>query len=181
MSHRVFRFPVTHPQRGSALIISLIFLLLLTIIGVAAMQSATLQERMSGNTRDRGLAFQAGEAALRAAEDVLGDAVLPTFNNSSPGFRQQLNQSGNASYWENTYVWNATAGANSGARQYTGHTFVGVAEQPKFVVEQLPAVAKVGESVKLGQLEESGYYRVTARAVGATPESFVILQSVFKR
>jgi len=43
-------------------------LLLLTIIGAAAMRDTNLQERMAGNMRDHNLAFQAAEAALRFAE-----------------------------------------------------------------------------------------------------------------
>lgn len=181
MSNRIRYLSSSAVPKGSALILSLVFLLLLTIIGVASMQSATLQERMSGNTRDRNLAFQTAEAALRGAEDVLGLAVLPTFNNSTAGYRQQLAKSGSGTYWLNDYNWTAGAGANSGSQQYTAHTFTGVAAPPRFVVEQLPAVAKVGESVKLGQLEEGGFYRVTTRASGATTETSVILQSVFKR
>lgn len=59
-------------QKGAVLLISLIFLILLTLIGVTAMQTTTLQERMAGNVRDLNLAFQASEAALRA-----GEAWLP--------------------------------------------------------------------------------------------------------
>ena len=68
------RAPLTHPhvrlrQAGIALVVALVFLLVLTILGVTAMQSATLQERMAGNVRDRNVGFQAAEAALRAGED----------------------------------------------------------------------------------------------------------------
>lgn len=58
-------------QRGTVLIIALVFLLLMTLVGIAAMQGTTLQERMAGNHRDRNLAFQAAEAALREGEDWL--------------------------------------------------------------------------------------------------------------
>ncbi len=34
-----------HRQRGMALLVSLVFLLLLTLIGLSSMQSATLQEK----------------------------------------------------------------------------------------------------------------------------------------
>src|SRR3546814_12468600 len=60
-----------HMQNGSALIISLVFLLILTMIGIASIQDSTLQERMAGNERDKNLAFQAAEAALRVGEDHL--------------------------------------------------------------------------------------------------------------
>ncbi len=55
-------------QTGSALIISLVFLLLLTVLGLSAMQSSTLQEKMAGNAAEKNRAFQLAEAALRAGE-----------------------------------------------------------------------------------------------------------------
>lgn len=55
-------------QRGVALIVALILLLLITILGISGLRSAQLEERMSGNTYDRALAFQAVESALRVAE-----------------------------------------------------------------------------------------------------------------
>lgn len=59
-------------QHGGALITGLIMLVALTLLGITVLQSANLQERMSGNTRDRNLALQAAEAALRDAEyDIL--------------------------------------------------------------------------------------------------------------
>jgi type IV pilus assembly protein PilX len=58
-------------QRGVALIVALVLLLIVTLIGVAASQSTLLQERMSANSYDRSLAFQRGEAALRAAETAI--------------------------------------------------------------------------------------------------------------
>lgn len=57
----------TH-QSGAVLVVSLIMLLLLTVIGVAGVQTTSLEERMAGNNRDRNLAFQSAEAALRAGE-----------------------------------------------------------------------------------------------------------------
>jgi type IV pilus assembly protein PilX len=58
-------------QRGVALIVALILLVVATLIGLAASRGTMLQERMSGNTYDRSLAFQRSEAALRAAEAAI--------------------------------------------------------------------------------------------------------------
>lgn len=55
-------------QQGAVLAIALIFLLLITIISISAIQTATLQEKMSGNMKDRSLAFQAAESAMRDGE-----------------------------------------------------------------------------------------------------------------
>jgi type IV pilus assembly protein PilX len=56
-----------HNEKGVALLTSLIFLVVLTILGLAGMRSTTMQERMSGNLRDQSVATQAAEAALRDA------------------------------------------------------------------------------------------------------------------
>lgn len=60
-------------QRGIALVVALILLVVATLTGMAGIRSATLQEKMSGNMYDRSLAMQAAEAALRAAEDLIAD------------------------------------------------------------------------------------------------------------
>lgn len=63
-------------QAGMALPIALVMLLISTMVGLAAIRSATNQEKMSANMYDRSLAYQAAEAALRAAEE----AILSTAN-----------------------------------------------------------------------------------------------------
>jgi len=65
-------------QGGVALFVSLIFLLLLTIIGVSAMKSATLQEKMAGNTRFKTISFEYAEAGLRE-----GEGFIAALNNSA--------------------------------------------------------------------------------------------------
>lgn len=55
-------------ESGAALIVALIMLLLISIVGVSAMQTTTMEEKMAGNLRDRHVAFQAAEAALRQGE-----------------------------------------------------------------------------------------------------------------
>ena len=55
-----------HKQRGVALFISLVLLLILTIIGISAVQTTSLEMRMTRNQYDATLAFQAAESARRA-------------------------------------------------------------------------------------------------------------------
>ncbi|MDZ5432599.1 PilX N-terminal domain-containing pilus assembly protein [Pseudomonas fluorescens] len=58
-------------QRGMALLVSLVFLLLLTLIGISSMQNATLQEKMASSVSLRNQSFQAAEAALRVGESAV--------------------------------------------------------------------------------------------------------------
>ncbi|KJZ67200.1 pilus assembly PilX family protein [Pseudomonas fluorescens] len=70
--------PVTpHAQRGMALLISLVFLLLLTLIGLSSMQNATLQEKMAASVTLRNQSFQGAESALRVGESAV---QLETFS-----------------------------------------------------------------------------------------------------
>lgn len=60
-------------QRGVALLVALIFLVILTLLGLTAMQSSVLEEKMAGNMRDRAIAMDAAYAALRDFErDIRG-------------------------------------------------------------------------------------------------------------
>ena len=66
-------------QRGVALIITLLILLVMTIVSVSSVQTTTIEERMAGNLRDRNLAFQAAETALRNAESFIEGLDPETF------------------------------------------------------------------------------------------------------
>jgi type IV pilus assembly protein PilX len=55
-------------QRGAALIVALIMLLLMAIVSVSSIQDVGLQEKMAGNMRDTQTALMAGEIAVSYAE-----------------------------------------------------------------------------------------------------------------
>jgi type IV pilus assembly protein PilX len=67
----IFSSVISYRQRGMALLVSLVFLLLLTLIGVSSMQNATLQEKMAGSVSLRNQSFQGAEAALRVGESAV--------------------------------------------------------------------------------------------------------------
>jgi type IV pilus assembly protein PilX len=53
------------------LLVSLVFLLLLTLLGISSMQNATLQEKMAGSVTVRNQSFQTAEAVLRVGESSI--------------------------------------------------------------------------------------------------------------
>jgi type IV pilus assembly protein PilX len=63
-------------QRGAALVVALLLLVVITLVGLAAVRGTIMQQKMAGNMYDRQIAFQSAEAAMRAAA-----ASIPT----SPG------------------------------------------------------------------------------------------------
>jgi type IV pilus assembly protein PilX len=70
--------PRAHKQRGAALVVGLLLLLVVTLLAVAGMNSASLEFIMAGNEQYRGRAFQAAEAGI---EQSLVDGV---FNPGDP-------------------------------------------------------------------------------------------------
>ena len=77
MSARIFQYPMKPiaKQSGAALVVALIILALVTVIGVANMQSATLEMKMIASTIDRNKSFAIAEAALTLHERNLIDTV----------------------------------------------------------------------------------------------------------
>lgn len=163
-------------QRGAVLLFSLIMLLLLTIIGVTAMQMTTLQERMAGGYRDRHAAFQGAEAALREGERLLNQATLPEFSaNGGDG----LYQSGKAPDWHDF--------ESATTRRYAGGDLdnelnQSLASAPEYYIERMEPSAGHGRSLGSDvSLEDNDLFRVTARSSGASGQATVVLQSVYKR
>lgn len=59
-------------QRGIVLLVSLVFLLLLTLVGLSSMQGAISQEKITGSVRQRNQSFQSAESGLRLGEVAMG-------------------------------------------------------------------------------------------------------------
>lgn len=60
-------------QSGTALIVSLIILAVVTLLGITSMQSSNTELKLAASQRDRGVAFEAAEAALAIVEKNLAD------------------------------------------------------------------------------------------------------------
>ena len=186
----------SHPPRrekGAVLIFGLVMLVLLTLIGLAAMNDVDVQERMSGNLMDQSLAFQSAEAALRFAEQILDQEPLSSFDGSNTGFwpdlnitanRQLLNAQGATVNHRRPYLWTDEQW-QSNSLQLAADTLDGVAEQPRYTIERITVTnlaATRGSGVDVESQEKFSaveYYRITARGVGISDNSVVILQSTY--
>jgi type II secretory pathway pseudopilin PulG len=68
--------PVAKVQRGAALVVALLILIVITVLSIAAMRNSTMQLRMAINEQQRGEAFQSAQAAIEhvvaKAKDQVG-------------------------------------------------------------------------------------------------------------
>ena len=166
-------------QQGAALAISLLMLLILTLIGVSGMQGTILQERMASNTRDRSIAFQAAESAVRDAEVFLesivttggfdGTAGLFADTQAAPDFLA-------ASTWSND--------ANSVAASAVSGSYAA----PRYLIKQTAILTGLQGAMNLkGYANNKGTgdvttFHITARGIGgSTDSSEVIIRSYHGR
>ncbi|WP_420235415.1 pilus assembly PilX family protein [Pseudomonas sp. ABY48] len=140
-----------HRQRGMALLVSLVFLLLLTLIGLSSMQSATLQEKMTSSVMQRNQSFQIAEAALRVGESAVQVETysLPvcttTIQCAPPPESATVNAAGR--YSSSGVLWVAAAGGFYGV-QNIGTTLaaVNVPVNTSATLYRITAVAVVGNN-----------------------------------
>ena len=181
-------------QRGVVLVVSLLFLVVLTLLGIATMRTNVIEERLAGNSRDWGLAFQAAEAALR---DGAADIQSGTRFVGKTGFANGCSTTGLCNVeTDGTPIWqdmviSANTGWISGADTapsvkygtYTGAypaTISGVSKQPRYLIEFIMKTGSLGINVPGNYV-----YRITARGFGASedangvPLARVTLQTMF--
>lgn len=165
-------------EQGTILIVCLLILLVMTIIGVTSMQTTSLEERMAGNLRDRDLALQAAESALRDAEAWL-ETIVTT--GAFVGASGLYGIDGNA---------DATTWSSGDSIQYPqthSDTVTGVAEQPRYVIQYVGKIKGTQGSKNI--LGYGGFkpgkdvtaFEITARGVGASSNSTAMVRTVYGR
>ena len=166
-----FRCPRRRRQSGSALIIGLLLLLLMTLVSLVNTTETRTDARMTSNQLDRVIAFQAAEAALRAAEARLMVPNPGEGLKGDAGFYSEL-----ASPPTDFSAWN-----DSNSYAYT-ETLPGIFEPPRYVIDQLPGTPIFGGYVVIGEVyhsREHFMYRITVTCTGRSGETRVVIQSTF--
>jgi type IV pilus assembly protein PilX len=184
------KLPIHNPARqtGTVLAVSLIILLVLTIIGISSLSTSSLEEKISGNFRDREIAFQAAEAALAYAEEFARENINSTsvFNDTNGYYSEGKGPKSinaldggpnNASSW-----W---TGSNSQVLP-DSRKITYVKTQPRFTIEYRGDVGEEqGTDINVGAYGESSgggvisAFRITVRATGLSDNTWVVLQSFY--
>lgn len=153
-------------QRGVALAVVLILLLVMTLLALVSLRGTLMEERMSASLMDRSLSFQAAEAALREGEALAASKPALPASGCSNGVCA-IPAPSDAARWLDETVW-STARV---AKVEVG----GITAKPKYIVELLadnvPAKGSCTTSEDVSPDEGcSGTerrYRITARSEAA--------------
>jgi type IV pilus assembly protein PilX len=168
----------TSGQRGAVLVVALLMLLVMTVLGVTAMQMSRMEERMAGNSRDINIAFQGAEAGLRDGEErVRLLTARPTTCAAPPCSVWRKN------YWpadlrNQLFGWwaaNAIEYGTTGTQEVSDAT-----RDPLAIVEDLGFVPD-SLSVGHGPPEGRNFYRVTSNSTGASANSQAVLESTYAK
>lgn len=196
-------------QNGAVLGVALIFLVLITILAMAATASSTLQLRMAGNLRNAQQAELSANTALRGVEwqlwsnaNIIGKPFICTDGELSGAHGCIQYNPVSAAYGADGVVtqFKRAAGWLNTGREYTGADGQGytgtalgtarLAENPRYIIEDMGLVRAPGAGSQL----ESGAtgpqsgamgnvsihtYRVTSRATGGGENSIRVRQSTF--
>jgi type IV pilus assembly protein PilX len=171
-------------QSGAVLIVALIFLAIMATLAASSIQTTTTNERIAGSVRDKSTAFQAAETTLKAAEDFVltttavffATGATPTIAGLYPA---TVTVSGVTTdswrYVDQNNLWsdNTAVAIYSIGGNYLSNI---LAAPPSYIIEEIKSFSTPSGG---GPPTASTYYRVTARAVGLTPNSEVVLQSTF--
>jgi type IV pilus assembly protein PilX len=174
------RSPLNFPSRqhGAVLVVALLMLLVMTVLGVTAMQMSRMEERMAGNSRDINLAFQGAEAGLRDGEERLRILLVrpPTCAVALCGvWRKNFLPADLRAQTDPWWTSSAIEFGVTGTREVTGTT-----RDPLDVVEDLGFVPD-SLSVGHGPPEGRNFYRVTAQSTGASPSAQALLESTYAK
>lgn len=187
-------------QSGTALLIGLLVLVVLSLLGTTAMQQTVVQERMAGGLRNEHLAWHAGESALRNAEQFLWSWYETTNGvklvgdaNGSLGVYSAAPVNSYVQSFRGTSAWmsDGTPHTHDFTTNPTGaDAAVALKNNPRYLVEELTpdGVGGAGEGAEFdggGEYSTGGsegeliYYRITSRATDGTGNVVRMYESTF--
>lgn len=198
MIMKKLNFKYTKNQKGSVVMLAIIMLGVLSLLTLSAYVSNLTEERGSYNIKDRTVALQAAEAALRDAGDYITSTVLAedgfTLDCSADALClpdlskkplwERLEDSKNTGWMDGEDVAPTVSyGSQTGKAELEGLSVLkeGVSRQPRYFIEVLvqPNVESQ-KTLQYGeQLATQYLYRVTAIGFGLNPATRVKLQAVF--
>jgi len=184
----------SYQQTGAALITSLLFLVILTLLGFSSSRSVIMQELISRNFSDQRLAMQAAEAALKYAEACIRNSdrnpsgttiSVATLCTGAAGannvpltaYDSTSLMNANTVFWttRGTQYGTLTGVINAGAPALTLPTGATLSSQPRYVITLINAFRCLPRSTAT----QSCLYQVTAWATGVNPNTQKVVQSIF--
>ena len=157
-------------QRGFSLLVVLVLLIVMSLLGIAVLRSSAMQERMSANMRDRSIAFQGAESAMRYAQNQVLGVAASNWDKKVP----------TATDCTNTSICPTNSAASWRAMPSGTYDATRLSAAPEYWVEYLgtgPGYKGSCDTVPPSLDCQSPLFRVNARSQAAG-RATVVLQSI---
>jgi type IV pilus assembly protein PilX len=157
-------------QQGAALVVGLVFLLVLTMIGVSAIQTSTQEERMTGYVLDSNASLQAAEAALREAETFVKgytETTLGAAYYADPGTSPDPNIPAD---------WKTANARTVSTLTFNANTISLLKSLPMYRIEKQPILP-----TEAGQPLTKEAFLITAYSTGGSGNAPIVLQTAYRR
>lgn len=185
-------------EKGSIILFTIIIMAVLSLLTISAYVSNVSNERGAYNIKDRAVALQSAEAALRDAENhvtayVLADddfstscttdaLCLPNYNELP--IWKKLESDGNTGWLKGDDVGPSLKyGTKTSATALDSISTLkeGTSKQPRYIIEVLiqPRIGSQKSSQYGGQIASQFLYRITSVGFGLNPNTKVKLQTVY--
>jgi len=191
-------------QRGASLIVSLLMLIVVLMLSISLAMVSLQGEKASRSDRDRQIALNAAEAALKDAEMdidpqvVLGNGRSDLFDATSTLFFEAGCATGDGNLYQGmcaaategqqpTWITADIADGSAGSPsvkygRFTGQTMVTgkgsfPAKLPRYIIEAVQDIDPGGKAD-----DQTKYiFRITAVGFGPNPNAKVVLQSFYRK
>lgn len=192
-SLRIRGFRPANTEAGFALYTALIFLVVLTIVGVAMYSSMGLQQKMAGNMQQKLRALSAADNAIGVAEGYLagGTSVPVVADCSGQVTAPRICNYGSLLAPVADSTWSATGvGVQLTGTDFPADSVVpgggqegAYAAFPQYYVELLPTLP--GYTLGIGQQYGNGsllinVYRITGWGVGGNTNAVAVAQAIYR-
>lgn len=174
----------SNKQRGFVLVVSMIFLIVMTLLTITAINKSTLGEKITGNLRSQEMAFEAAEKGLRFCERQIDLAVgSVTIGNLRAGATVTVYESGLPNdadalenfpqEWALASNWGASSTKATTLPDNVSDSMKGVVEQPKCMIEKWSVLSNRSDKINWA-------YVITSRGVGNVDTAVVMLQTIIR-
>jgi type IV pilus assembly protein PilX len=167
--------PGANPQeRGAALITALMILLIMTLLGITAITTSSLEQKMAGNMRDQYMAQQAGDSIIRDAESWIFKLTTKPTPVCPPASTERV--------WDTTCLPDVTQQSDSwwstnGYAANVSNSYVN--QNPRYVDELLQRVQT--SCLSCSPKVYRYYFRTSGWSVGFSSFAHGLFQTTFSR
>jgi len=145
-----------HKQQGAVLIVSLMLLVVLTMLGVSALNSTKFETRMAANTAEYNRTFQVAEIGIAIPRNYTNNVVIGIDSDDKVGFQDQADDLINGYRAEFTTRRAPALGQAANTGQSAGNVF--------FIVESIGTRVVAENDMSAIQVQLSGGMTMLAPA-----------------